>query len=279
MTTLHNTNDIQNNAQLVCVAVAVGFPWYFIQVKQTLPALSSEECTVLSLRAWRYAYCHKAGDACDAIGDVCPDDRVNWRDQCEVDGTNVCGDVPKVFNITLIMMCSALLLALISAAWFCMRCCSVNHRGRNNVHVAVNVLLLLALIAAVGYFAIAYPIAAKQAVEDNDGDCEIGPCDSFFGHKEADYLDIKWGGAGWLIAVLAMVLSMFSICLSCSRAAGDGAANGVTENYYNMHDDSYLDAAGATGHGSSAYVQQRQQAAHQPPTQPWQPTVSQVSYT
>jgi len=192
---------------LVLSVFSLGFPWYFMAVKDPT---GQTNCEILELTSWVDRYCYSRGDCPSVVGDECPTS-TNWQDACN--GASGCDDRKRTFDVTLALVALSTFCALFVWLGFCIRCCSSNYKRRNPLHTIMTFVSLASLVTAIVYFAIQTPKT----------NCDVLPvvssCNQLWGYSSQ--LNLTFGPAGWAAACFTSLILFIALCMSCQRSSDE----------------------------------------------------------
>eukprot|EP01118_Nematostelium_gracile_P005340 TRINITY_DN1681_c0_g1_i7.p1 TRINITY_DN1681_c0_g1~~TRINITY_DN1681_c0_g1_i7.p1 ORF type:complete len:227 (-),score=34.39 TRINITY_DN1681_c0_g1_i7:45-725(-) len=200
---LHGCVSCCSITSAIFLIVSLIVPWYF-----TFFSATTDDGTTQTLGwmvGWKKIYC---------FGNICgSDSTTSWGEDAE-------GDFVHIFNSTLGMMIVAVIFAVVSIVISFIRCCSKHSKPILKIVIIVTLALsLLFTFVSVVYFAVALP---KEFCKMNPYAASSGPntCTNFIGSDTQHGIDTEysqtasWGGAGWAVAIPALLFTLISLILS-----------------------------------------------------------------
>jgi len=204
---------------VIFLVVSLGVPWYFHSYEMKK---DQKSCGVVLLFSWQQLFCRQMGECDDPVFSdflyKCESITTgDWRDSCRDAATKEgisCEHSIDAWNASLGLIALASFLALFLLLGFLVRSCSAWHKGRNIIHAALSVFMILFLTVAIVFFAVGLPPALREDVSPNK--CDEGPCHAFYGSEDDKATGVKfiWGPAGWCFAVVAWPIVFAAVVMS-----------------------------------------------------------------
>lgn len=219
---------------LALLAASLGTPWYvfYANIDLDIPVVGEAKCDLGVFFGWKKAYC--AFDDCGKAGetelskycssaDSISGESFDWRKSATIcsSATNSCEETGFVFDVSVVLMAVAFLLAVILQIGFFVRWCCVSSPDNSKLMSIVAFMGFIVNITAVIFFAVRVPKGAHTDFNDLCsvlGDDSHTPCTEFWGSYTTQGLKAGWGSSfGWVIAVVTLPLWLILTCLASPR--------------------------------------------------------------
>jgi len=199
------------------IITAFALPFYWNGFYYSASGDPNEGCVVAQLVSWQDVWCATSNCTATMQNTLCPQSVVDWRENCgrlvgpaSGDG---CAEMRKLFDTTVGLLSISFICTCLLMLGFIMRCCGCGGKDRHTLHAVIGVLGAIFLLSSVAYFAARSPKAWTAA----QGNCDTGPCASFFGSTNVNGHTAAWGPGGWVAAAVALFIYLFVTCCACSR--------------------------------------------------------------
>jgi len=206
---------------------SLGMPWFFYAERTSVEDVG--DCDVLLLYSWRTVYCESRGSACTEFAgnvSVCPFKHRDWRTNPEyifLPPTSPATKTKQVFTYSGVLLAASCVCSIIILLELFLNFCTAKCGENGCLRVTDLLIGLFGLgcltIVIIG-FAVQLPIALKDDGCVNPEPIESkSPCSSFANKYSLDESVFKsttgWGGAGWIIAVIAWPFLLLSAITAC----------------------------------------------------------------
>jgi len=202
-------------------------PWFYLAERISLN--NAGDCDVLLLYSWNTVYCKSHGSACDLIenGSACSFSSKDWRKNPEyffLPAGSPATKTKQVFTYSGILLAASCVCSIIILFELFLNFCTAKC-GENGCLRVLDLLIglfgLACLTIVIIGFAVQLPIALKHdgCVNPDPEESSKSPCTSFANKYSFDFGTFKsttgWGGAGWIIAVIAWPFLLLSAITAC----------------------------------------------------------------
>ncbi|KAL6069922.1 hypothetical protein QOT17_007232 [Balamuthia mandrillaris] len=214
---------------------ALCLPWYITTT--TYELMKDDHCsfTMTQLVFWASTTCDVSGQSTCGMYVSCPETSHFWTKSDDP----ILKHLTPVFETSLLLLLCTTTSSLFGALWFTYRSCSTSEASSpvNIVVASFMALGLCVLSALIPYFAIAFPNAWHEGLEEETG-LDL-PSSSFIGSSSAVVGSYKqtdrWAPIGWWLALVAWPVLLAAIAVAYHtaiprRSNADGG-RGEAERY------------------------------------------------